>query len=84
MGAIVAQKNYPLIWFFKCYDDKKRAKQEGDFSDLVFESFFMNGKGIAGKWFHAGLETCQMNSGKWKIVDREFVKPITTEKILNI
>lgn len=54
-GSIVCRASGPLIWFFKDYDDKKKAQQEGDFKDLVFESFYISSKGIGGKWFHKGF-----------------------------
>lgn len=64
------------------YDDKKKAQQEGDFKNLVFESFYISNKGIGGKWFHVGLETSEMNSGKWKIVNSQVVSLVNTEKHL--
>ena len=58
-----------FMWMLKHYKDKKKAKQSGRWSKLVYESTSFDGESgiMTGNWFYKGFETNPQYSGRWKL-----------------
>jgi hypothetical protein len=67
-GSIMSKNNEIFMWFYKDYDDRFRAKQNGRWYDLVHESTSLEGNmRLEGKWFFKGYENSRRYSGTWRL-----------------